>query len=382
MKTAARISAGLALSLSFFNSVHAQSEARVIQHVDVYKVPGRFGGWPANHGIWSWGNEILVGLSEGAYKERGLSHHFDPDQPEYHLLARSLDGGETWTIENPQEKGFLIPYGTSLHGVAPPELAQVEPRDCPGGIDFTHPDLAFTVRMTDTHRGPSRFHYSYDRGRTWEGPFKLPDLGTPGVAARTDYLVNGKHDCTIFVTVAKSNNREGRALAARTVDGGRTWQRLGFIGPEPDPDGFSIMPSTVRLSARNLLAALRQRKGGERWIDVYHSNDNGLYWQFLSRPVKDTGVGNPPALLQLRDGRLALAYGFRAEPFGIRATISRDGGKTWGEAIILRDDGGGRDLGYPRMVQREDGHLVTVYYFNDQPDGDRYVAATIWDPGQ
>jgi hypothetical protein len=37
---------------------------------------GRFGGWPANHGIWSWGDEILVGFSAG-----------------YHLFARSMDGG-------------------------------------------------------------------------------------------------------------------------------------------------------------------------------------------------------------------------------------------------------------------------------------------------
>jgi hypothetical protein len=24
--------------------------------------------------------------------------------------------------------------------------------------------------------------------------------------------------------------------------------------------------------------------------------------------------------------------------------------------------------------------IVTVYYFQDEPDGDRYIAATIWDP--
>ena len=29
--------------------------------------------------------------------------------------------------------------------------------------------------------------------------------------------------------------------------------------------------------------------------------------------------------------------------------------------------------------QVEDGKIVTVYYFHDQPKGDRYIAATIWD---
>ena len=28
-------------------------------------------------------------------------HNIDHDRPEEHLLARSLDGGLTWTIENP-----------------------------------------------------------------------------------------------------------------------------------------------------------------------------------------------------------------------------------------------------------------------------------------
>ena len=47
------------------------------QHVMVYHQPGRFGGWPANHGIWSWGNEILVGFSAGLFQgsRAGASRH-------------------------------------------------------------------------------------------------------------------------------------------------------------------------------------------------------------------------------------------------------------------------------------------------------------------
>ena len=43
----------------------------VVRHVMVYHQPGRFGGWPANHGIWSWGDEILVGFSAGYFKDHG-----------------------------------------------------------------------------------------------------------------------------------------------------------------------------------------------------------------------------------------------------------------------------------------------------------------------
>src|SRR5207249_3525398 len=89
------------------------------RHVTVYAEPGRFGGWPANHGLWAWGNEILVGFSRGYYKDLGPErHNIDRERPEEHLLARSLDGGETWTIENPAAQGALIPTGKALHGIA------------------------------------------------------------------------------------------------------------------------------------------------------------------------------------------------------------------------------------------------------------------------
>ncbi len=83
-------------------------------------------------------------------------------------------------------------------------------------------------------------------------------------------------------------------------------------------------------------------------------------------------------MIRLREGRICLTYGYRAKPFGIRARLSNDNGHTWGEEIILRDDGGGRDVGYVRTVQRPDGKIVTVYYFHDKPKSDRYIVATIW----
>ena len=63
------------------------------------------------------------------------------------------------------------------------------------------------------------------------------------------------------------------------------------------------------------------------------------------------GKETPPHLLKLADGRLCLTYGRRAKPYGIFAILSSDAGQTWSEPITLRDDGGGRDLGYPRSVQ-------------------------------
>jgi len=352
-----------------------------IRHVKVYYEPGRFGGWPANHGIWAWDNEILVGFSRGYYKDLGPErHNIDREKPEEHLLARSRDGGETWTIEDPAAKGFLIPQGEALHGTELPGVAIQAATPSPGDIDFTHPDFAFTARMSSVDAGESRFYYSYDRGVTWKGPFTLPNFGAPGIAARTDYLVNGPEDCMLFLTAAKKNRKEGRPLCARTTDGGATWDFVSWIGPEPK--GYAIMPASVRLSDTDILVTIRCKEEDKSWISAYISVNNGLTWRHVNDPVPDTGEGNPPSLIELRDGRICLTYGYRAEPYSIRAKISRDRGLTWGEDNVLRDDGAGRDIGYPRSVQRPDGKVVTIYYFHDKITGpERYIAATIWDPG-
>jgi hypothetical protein len=354
--------------------------AEEARHVKVYHETGRFGGWPANHGIWSWDNEILVGYSRGYYRDLGATrHHIDREKPEQFWLARSVDGGLTWTQEHPTKKGFLIPRGEFLHGTETPGQALPAIKDIKEPMDFTHPDFVLTFRMENIHAGTSRFEYSYDRGRTWSGPYHLPNFGTRGTAARTDYIVNGKRDAFIFITVGKNNGREGRPLCARTTDGGLTWQRVSWIGPEPA--GFAIMPSTVRISGTELLTTLRRREGTFRWISAWRSKDNAKTWTQEKHPVEYLGVGNPPMLNKLRDSRLCLTYGFRAYPYSIRARLSTDNGKTWGPQIVLRDDGIDRDIGYVRSVQRPDGRLVTIYYISDEQTGpERYIGATIWDP--
>jgi hypothetical protein len=345
-------------------------------HVVVARAPGRYGGWPANHGIWSWGDEILVGFSWGHMRSGGAEggHPIDRGQPEEHMLARSLDGGRTWTHEKaagltpPPAPGHIAGVPTDKGGKAPVALT--------APIDFTAPGFALTARMSDIHVGPSWFFFTTDKGRSWSGPYTLPDFGQKGIAARTDYLVDGPRELTMFLTAAKSNGREGRVICVRTTDGGLNWALVGMVGPEPEGNDYAIMPSSLRLSPTSILTLVRHRQ----WIEAYSSADNGTSWTHVVRAVPDTGRGNPPSLLKLRDGRLAVTFGYRAAPFGIRARISGDQGRSWGEEVVLRADAADWDLGYTRSVQRADGKVVTVYYYNDAASTERYIAATIWTP--
>lgn len=363
--------------------------------VIVYREPGRYAGWPANYGIWSWGDEIVVGFTAGYPKEDAGFHARDKDRPFITMQARSLDGGSSWQahrmpIRTPGNRGVSADehmrpdLGAAYaiqHGM------ENAPVDCPGGINLAHPDLALLCARTGLGAGTLAFFYvSTDRCHTWEGPYRLPDLGQTGIEARTDYLVSDARTCTFLLTASWASGREGRGVfCARTSDGGQSFRLLSWVARSDE--GFVIMPSSVRLTPSRILTAVRCRgRGGDvvaarNWIDLYLSEDDGLSWRYLGRPVEETGPGgNPPSMIRLRDGRLCLTYGYRAAPYGIRAKLSADEGRAWGDEIILRDDGGSHDLGYPRTVQRTDGTIVTVYYFNDRPGGAAYIAATLWRP--
>ncbi|MBQ5974044.1 MAG: exo-alpha-sialidase, partial [Oscillospiraceae bacterium] len=72
--------------------------------------------------------------------------------------------------------------------------------------------------------------------------------------------------------------------------------------------------------------------------------------------------------------------GRRKEPFGQRAYVSYDGGETWADEYVLRDDGFNGDLGYPATAELPDGSLITVYYqlYDPADEEKRSILSTRW----
>ncbi|MHC4464130.1 MAG: sialidase family protein, partial [Planctomycetota bacterium] len=286
------------------------SKGPAIEQVVVFAKEGVFCGWPANNGVWIWdGKEILVGFSHNTFKEKKGHNSTSPGRS---VLARSLDGGKTWKLEDPEN--FV-----GDDGAATPS---------PGRINFAHPGFAMRLHRS----GGIRFFISYDRGRKWQGPYSFGDLMShpefEGLenTARTDYIVNGKKDCFIFMSARKPDTgTRDRALCARTTDGGKTFKFVSWINHEEVGTVRGAMPSTVRISKRKLVTALR-RKYPDQWVDVFVSNNNGKSWKFLSK-VADTGRwnGNPPALARLKDGRLCCVFGNRSKKAIIAKYSSDDG---------------------------------------------------------
>lgn len=361
------------------------------RHLVVYREEGFFGGWPANNGIWSWGGEVLVGFIRARHRE-GEGHTYDRATARK-FFARSRDGGLTWSLEDGLENGITAAEHDHQAGLDPAAGATGH---CPGAASFRDPGFALTFTRRNNADGPSFFYCSEDRGRRWHGPWLFPSLGTPGIAARTEYFVEGGRSMTVFLTTAGSNGLEGRVACAHTDDGARTWRFLSWIGLEPAEGGFLVMPAAVRLPGGKIMLMARRRERDGRGnalygLDGWLSADNGLSWARLPTPglgnLEGQGgdqVHNPPAMIRLADGRICLAYGVRRpEPARVCVRLSGDGGFSWGPEIIVRGgDGACWDMGYPRMVQRPDGAVLLVYYYNHALRGEpsRYIAATVFRP--
>ena len=364
-----------------------------MRQVTVFRQAGRFAGWPANYGMWHWGDEIVVGFTLGALKTVERGHAIDKSQPVINMQARSLDRGATWRLEDfngarPDGRGLSADEHMNA-GLRLAEVMSAATAALPSApLRFQHPDFALMVARTGLKRGVFSFFYlSYDRCRSWRGPYRLPMFGTAGIAARTDLIIEGEHSALFFLSVNKGDGEEGKTLCVRTDDGGLTFKLLAEVGEAPSGKGdFATMPASLQLPGGRLLCALRCRKGarGLSWLDLYASDDGGRSWRFLNRPVafQRTGhAGNPPCLKRLPDGRLLLMYGNR-DNYSICALVSSDEGASWSDEIVLRGGGANWDMGYPRAVVLDDGTVAAAYYINDRPDGDgeRFIEAAIWRP--
>ena len=315
-------------------------------------------------------------------------------------MVHSTDDGETWsapvTIANgpidDRDAGIvqlpdgeiLVTYFTSVAYRAP-YIMKKHP-------DYVRHDEKISDEVRDAALGNWAVR-SRDNGKTWSKPEKLALRG------QTPHGPILLKDGSLFqIGRSFTNSRvgtapKGRSLisAERSTDGGRTWQMLC---PEiPDMNGENAKshmfhePHAVELADGTIVGMVRYHgddggkglaKHGNGYMRATFSKDGGRTWTPMA---KTDMLGLPPHLIRLADGKIVCVYGRRLAPpgFGEFATISDDGGKTWDVAneISLAPSHCG-DLGYPASCILANGDILTVFYQQPVRGQKTCLMATRW----
>ncbi|MFK7691902.1 sialidase family protein [Paenibacillus sp. HJGM_3] len=219
---------------------------------------------------------------------------------------------------------------------------------------------------------------SADGGQTWDTP-ELVELGDVVIRGNSVELEDG-------AILAPFYEREGdtfNVTVGRTEDRGQSWERLavlpGYEGQYHyhEPNLFQTESGKLILFIRSV--KLNKEPGEERTASplfTSESHDGGRTWSEVKMwPIYSPSPFNA---LRLADGRVLLNYGYRLEPYGIRALLLDPECTNIGTApeYVIRDDGYGTDIGYTSAAQLPDGRVLITYYYYLE-DGTRYIAGSI-----
>ncbi len=319
---------------------------------------------------------------ERAFVKDGRGSHADPNSNL--VLVRSKDNAKTWTKK--PELIYAHPWGGSQ------DPCMVQLRD--GSIICT--SYAWYIQLTknfvdppDTIRtGSFLFLGGYlmrsaDGGHSWDGPIIPPPV--PGIKTKDVFseplpaynrgaMCEGKNGLIYWAVAAKGStapfNTEVHLMVSQ--DKGLTWKYRCPIAQ--DSKVIFNETSLHETPSGQLVAFLRTAFFNDHTV-IARSTDGGKSF----KPWEDSGFkGHPHYSLKLPNEQVLLIYGYRHKPYGIRARVldpeCRDIESS--KEIVLRDDGGSSDLGYPWATIMADGRILVVYYFN-KSNGLRHIAGTI-----
>lgn len=314
------------------------------------------------------------------FGERG-NNHVDPNS--YLVIVRSNDG-ETWT-----KKPELI-YAHAFGGSQDPCLLQL--RDgtllCASyGWAFIKSEGMGNLKKPIFVAGGATFLGGYlvrstDGGKTWQGPIYPPHINqevnyTPlgdGVPAyNRGALCEGKSG-RIYWAVAATDNAETKKTSVYLLtseDKGVTWT---YQCPIAVDDNVTFNETSIYETPKGDIIAFLRTAQYDDQACIARSTDGGKSFKWESMDFQ----GHPLNALRLPDNRVLLTYGYRHQPYGIRARILNAECTDFAvsKEFVLRDDGGNGDIGYTWPVQLDENKVLVVYYFNKN-DGNRHIAGTI-----
>jgi len=327
--------------------------------------------------------EIIVAFRRAPdrkiFGEKGTSH-VDPNS--YLMMVHSRDG-ETWTKE--PDLIYAHPYG----GSQDPCLLQLNDGTllCTSyGWAFVRPDGIPNLREPYGKAGEAIFLGGYlvrsvDGGKTWQKPIYPPHIapeinfnayGVPIPAYNRGALYEGKNGNIFWVVAATDSTHKTSTHLIISSDKGLTWEYSNLVATDAK---VTFNETSVYETPKGNIVAFLRTANFEDQACIARSTDGGKsFGKWKSMGFQ----GHPINALRLPDNRVLLTYGYRHEPFGIRARILNPECTDYATApeMILRDDGGNSDLGYTWPVLLDDNRVLVTYYFNNE-NGTRHIAGTI-----
>lgn len=222
----------------------------------------------------------------------------------------------------------------------------------------------------DLNRCGSFIRLSNDYGKTWGEAIKVPVTSPHGPIMLKDgrLLYVGKEFHSNLNGI-----ETGGIYVCDSIDGGKKWKFVSQIGyADGCTEANYHEPHALELPSGRIIVAIRVQNlltYPDFTVHITYSDDGGRTW---TKPAPTGVLGSPPHLMLHSSGAIIMTFGRRAVPFGERAVISLDGGKTFGKETAISPVSDTSDLGYPSSVELPDGTILTVYY--QRYDTDKYAS--------
>lgn len=310
------------------------------------------------------------------------TNHVDPNS---YLVSLNSSDGLNWS-KNPD-----LLYAHAFGGSQDPCMLQLKN----GTILCASYGWAF-VRPSDVKKPlqpepPTRhgavflggyFVKSEDFGKSWTGPFypqnidietRKDAMGNPLTPYNRGALVEGKNGKLYWgvATKTKDQNQVSSHLLI-SDDKGENWEYASEIASDSEI-GFNET-SMHETPTGDLVAFLRTSNFDDEAVIARSKNGGNSFEEWQKMGFK----GHPFHALTLPDNRVLLTYGYRHKPYGIRAKILNPECTDFDTAkeIIIREDGGSGDIGYPWSVMLANDQVLITYYFNID-GGTRHIAGSL-----
>ncbi|MDB6024931.1 MAG: hypothetical protein JWM68_1154 [Verrucomicrobiales bacterium] len=328
--------------------------------------------------------ELLVAFRKAPdWRPFGAKSYTHTDPNSYLFLTRSKDDGKTWTAP---KTFFAHPFG----GSQDPGMVQLRDKSivCTSYGWASVPTNIFT-KLKQPLLSHANFAFlggyllrSEDGGKSWgdlivpaprkgEPSFNLFGESTP--AYNRGALCEGK-DGRLYWVVASNDSLKPRLSSTHLMiseDKGLTWK---YSCPVAQDAKVTFNETSIYETPKGDLVAFMRTADFDDHGCIARSTDHGKTFQ----KWQDMGFqGHPFHATQLADKRVLLVYGYRHAPLGVRARILDSECTNFATApeIVLRDDGGSEDLGYPWATVLSKKRALVVYYLNNK-NGTRYIAGT------